>query len=262
MTFVRNPRYWGSHTAYLDRIVMRNCRSCGLLPPAEVLASIKRGDVDIAGTRDPVFISELRAHSGSEGHRRSRKRPGSPRPPPRPRRASRAQEQARPPCAGLRHRPEGDRAHGLRRARPELSGERQRRVLQYQPPLPPQLGDLPLSAGSCPRLLEQAGCRRGADEIYVCAGERLSLRFIGLAGATFRVRTLDMVQRQLRQVGVAIELSYAPAATLFGPIFDSGAFDAVEFAVALVLRARVRASMAADGRTTSPGTASGSSRPT
>jgi ABC-type oligopeptide transport system substrate-binding subunit len=32
MILVRNPRYWGPHTAYLERIVLRFCQSCPLLP--------------------------------------------------------------------------------------------------------------------------------------------------------------------------------------------------------------------------------------
>jgi peptide/nickel transport system substrate-binding protein len=45
------------------------------------------------------------------------------------------------------------------------------------------------------------------------------------------VRTLELIQRQLRQVGVEVELSFAPAPTLFGQIFPSGEFDAVEYAL-------------------------------
>ena len=32
MILVRNPRYWGPHTAYVDRIVISFCQSCPLLP--------------------------------------------------------------------------------------------------------------------------------------------------------------------------------------------------------------------------------------
>ncbi len=230
MTFVRNPRYWGSHTAYLDRIVLRNCRSCGLLPPAEVLASIKRGDVDMAGTRDPVFISELRAIPGVKviagrtiglDHLALRLGPGG-----HPALEDKLVRRAL--AYGIDRKAIARTVFG--ELDPSYPASDSAVFFNTSPHYRPNWEIYRYRPALARRLLEQAGCRRGADEIYVCAGERLSLRFIGLAGATFRVRTLELVQRQLRQVGVASELSFAPAATLFGPIFDSGAFDAVEFA--------------------------------
>ena len=60
MTFVRNARYWGPHAAYLDWIIFRFCRACGIPPPEDVLAALRQGDVDIAFARDPEILSELR----------------------------------------------------------------------------------------------------------------------------------------------------------------------------------------------------------
>jgi peptide/nickel transport system substrate-binding protein len=57
---------------------------------------------------------------------------------------------------------------------------------------------------------------------------RLSLRFWTIAGATFRVRTVELIRRQLRQVGIAVELNFAPPQTLFRQILRSGVFDAIE----------------------------------
>ena len=54
------------------------------------------------------------------------------------------------------------------------------------------------------RLFEQAGCRKGADGIYSCAGERLSLRFVTRAGNPGRARILELVQAQLRRSGVEV----------------------------------------------------------
>ncbi len=60
ITLVRNPRYWGPHTAYLDRIVIRFCRPCPLLPaPAEVLAGLRQGEVDM------VVYARPGGHSGA-----------------------------------------------------------------------------------------------------------------------------------------------------------------------------------------------------
>ena len=60
MILVRNPRYWGSHTAYLDRIVIRFCQSCPLLPtPSQALAGLRQRDFDMTFTRDPSIIPEF-----------------------------------------------------------------------------------------------------------------------------------------------------------------------------------------------------------
>ena len=63
------------------------------------------------------------------------------------------------------------------------------------------------------RLLEQAGCQRGADGIYVCAGQRLSLRLSARAGLPFRTRTVELIGRHLRQVGIEVVISYSAFAT-------------------------------------------------
>ena len=64
------------------------------------------------------------------------------------------------------------------------------------------------------RLLERAGCRRGADRIYVCAGERLSLRARGDSGVPYRARIAELIERYLEQIGVEVVLSFAPTSPL------------------------------------------------
>ena len=79
------------------------------------------------------------------------------------------------------------------------------------------------------RLLEQAGCRRGADGIYLCAGERLRLRFFTTAGSPSRELAVQLMRTQLRQAGVEVDPIYAPAGALFGTILPGGNFDAALF---------------------------------
>ncbi|MDQ3120941.1 MAG: peptide ABC transporter substrate-binding protein [Actinomycetota bacterium] len=229
LTLVRNPNYWGPHTAYLDRIVFRFCRNaCGLPPPAEVLEALRQGDVDLAFTRDTAIVSELRRIPGVKvlaaplpglDHLTLRLGPGG-------HSALKHKLVRRALAYGI------DRVAIARSALGELAPSypvsnsavllntsRYYRpnwdVYRYRPAL-------------ARRLLEQAGCRRGADGIYACAGERLSLRFWTIAGATLRVRTVELIQRQLRRVGVEVELNFAPPLVLFNQILPSGAFDAAE----------------------------------
>ncbi len=45
LTLVRNPAYWGRHTAYLDRIIRRFIA----VDPADPLGPLRRNEVDVAG---------------------------------------------------------------------------------------------------------------------------------------------------------------------------------------------------------------------
>jgi peptide/nickel transport system substrate-binding protein len=231
MILVRNPNYWGPQTAYLDRIVIRSRGIGGLPPPAEVLAALRQGDVDIANTRDPAIIPELRRIPGVKvlasrlpglDHLALRLGPGG-HPALRNKLVRRALAYGIDRVAIVRTvLGELDPRYAVtdnavllntsRSYRPNWNGYR------YRPAL-------------ARRLLEQAGCRRGVDGIYACAGARLALRFFTIAGATFRIRTVQLIQSQLRQAGIEVELSFAPAPTLFTQIFSSGGFDAVEYAL-------------------------------
>ncbi len=80
------------------------------------------------------------------------------------------------------------------------------------------------------RLLEQAGCRRGADGIYACAGSRLSLRFVTtIQAGGFRPPVIELVQTQLPQAGIEVVPSYATSGAIFGQILESGDFDVALF---------------------------------
>ena len=63
----------------------------------------------------------------------------------------------------------------------------------------------------------------------MCAGERLSLRLGGISGLPFRERTVELIQRSLRQVGVEVVLTYGALPAVVSQ-FDSGAIDMAEFA--------------------------------
>jgi peptide/nickel transport system substrate-binding protein len=79
------------------------------------------------------------------------------------------------------------------------------------------------------RLLGQAGCRREADGIFSCGGERLSLRFVTNAGQPIRAQALPLIQAQLRTVGVEVVPVFAAPSAFFGQILPQGAFDVALF---------------------------------
>ena len=79
------------------------------------------------------------------------------------------------------------------------------------------------------RLLEQAGCRRGADGIYSCGGERLSLRFVTSPVVSVRAQALPLIQAQLRAAGVEVVPVFAAGGAFFGQILPQGTFDVALF---------------------------------
>ena len=231
LTLVRNPRYW-RRPAYLERIVIRFAEDVGGISDGEQIADLfRKGAVDIVdqplgfsdlvprlravpgiGLRFPLSTEweHLEIRSGTGGH---------------PALASKVVRRALAFAVdrvalvrvlfgetAARQKPL-DSAVFLstsRSYRPNWNGYRQR-------------------PGDVHRLLEQAGCRRGSDGIYACAGRKLSLRFISRGAPPRRVQTLELVHAQLRQVGIEVVPSYvSPSA--HNQILANGDFDVTLFA--------------------------------
>jgi len=65
-------------------------------------------------------------------------------------------------------------------------------------------------------LLEENGCTRQGDGPYECDGEPLSFGFKSTAGNALRELTFEIVQEQLREIGIEIESEFGDAAVVFG----------------------------------------------
>ena len=169
----RNPRYWGPHPAYVERLVIRFAASA--TDPSEELRS---GELDVAMGVPPAVVPAVRRLPGV-----------------------RLVTSIAPNFEHLDIQL-GPNAH------PALRNKLVRRALAYgidRPALVRQIwGEVDPSAraldsavhlaesryyepnwsayryrpAEARRLLTQAGCRRGADGIFSCGGERLSLRFV------------------------------------------------------------------------------------
>jgi peptide/nickel transport system substrate-binding protein len=221
----RNPNYFGPRTAYLERLEIR------FLPtPAERVASVRSGAVHFAiGLGDPQVVPELRQDSRLEVTARQ--------------------------SLGVEHLELRVDVGG----HPALQNKLVRRALAYgidraamfrelyggvdpklrlldsmvfptqSPAYAPNWRGYRHSPALTRRLLGEAGCRPGADGIYVCGDRRLALRFVTRAGVPVRERVLAIIQRQLRQVGIAVEPQFASNAVLFGRIIPSGEFDVALF---------------------------------
>ncbi len=210
LTLVRNPRYWGPHTAYLDRFVFRFN-----LDPRDPLGPLRRGELDFTLAAGAAFISEEVARevvqvpgwrvaawpAPAMEHLVFRVRDGG-----HPALRNKLVRQAL--AFGI------DRI-AIARAILGEAAVRARRPLDSTVFLPdepyyrPNWSGYRYEPARARRLLEQAGCRRGPDGIYSCDGERLRLRFVTTAGTPVREQVLQLAHAHLRRVGVEVVLTFA-----------------------------------------------------
>ncbi len=70
--------------------------------------------------------------------------------------------------------------------------------------------------GDSEQILEDNGCTKGGDGIYECNGERMSFGFKSTAGNALRERAFEIIQEQLKGVGIEVENEFGDAAVVFG----------------------------------------------
>ena len=229
LTLIRNPAYWGRHTAYLDRIILR----FNAFDPADPdpLGPLHRNEIDIAGFNSPLSgnAAEVRRLPGwrvvswpalADEHLVFRVGQGG-----HP--ALKSKLVRRALAYGI------DRVQIARRVLPDL-GRRARPLdsavfVAGESSYRPNWSVYRYDPARARRLLEQAGCRRGADGIYSCAGERLQLRFFTTTGSPRRDQTLGLIKNQLKQAGVEVQPTYVPLPTFFSTTLPGGEFDAALF---------------------------------
>ena len=220
LTLVRNPRYWGRHTAYLERVVLRFVRG------VDTDQALRSGEFDlgVVGPPSPELKGDPRftmlpTQFGAWEHYEIRVGPGG-HPALKKALVRRALAYGIDRVALVRAL-FGNAAPPVLDNTIYLTSER-----SYEPHWS-RYRYRPVEAR---RLLEQAGCSRGSDGIHSCAGERLRLRFVTTAAVPLRQRNLEVVKTQLRRAGVEVETAYAPNVQLLGTVLPSGNFDVALFA--------------------------------
>ena len=220
LTLVRNPRYWGPHRAYLDRIVIRF-----RVKSEDPVDWFRGGELDVAYGVFAPAVPALREEPGvkvlaepSATYQSFAFRIGPPGHP-----ALRSKLIRRALAYGI------DRATLVKEApgviNPNLRPLQSLLFLAQSPYYRPHWRSYRYRPALAVRLFEQAGCRRGADTIFLCGGERLSLRFVTVAGNPGRARILSLVQRQLSLSGVEVRPVFSPPSIFFNTILPSGDFD-------------------------------------
>ena len=225
LTLIRNPRYWGAHTAYLDRVVLR-------FGVDDSVQALHDGELDVVQRRpDPGTERDFQAvpsvkqlYGPGRAWEHFEIRIGSGGQP-----ALKNKLVRRALAYGLDRAAIVRAVYGgfLPKWRPSESAIFLDASHGYQP----NWSDYRYRPALAQRLLEQAGCRRGVDGIYVCAGDKLSLRFVTTTGSSRRRVALELAQRQLRRVGIEATPSYTPFPAFFDQVVIPGNFDVALFTV-------------------------------
>ncbi len=222
LTLIRNPRYWGAHRAYLERLVIRfgtvgenavdQFRSgewdiaFGIFP--DTVFALRRAGVKVLAEPSSGYQAFFFRTGLTGGHPALRGKQGKP--------VRRALAYAIDRAALVREGP-GEINPNLRPLQSLLFSAQ-------SPHYRPHWRRYRFRPALARRMLQQAGCRKGVDSIFSCDGERLSLRFVTRAGNASRARILALVQAQLRQSGIEVDPIFAGPGS-FEAILSSGDFD-------------------------------------
>jgi peptide/nickel transport system substrate-binding protein len=79
------------------------------------------------------------------------------------------------------------------------------------------------------KLLEDAGYARGGDGVYAKGGKRLSFRISTTAGNQLRETQEQLIQAQLKEIGIDLKIVNADNRKLFGEWLPNGNFDIANF---------------------------------
>jgi peptide/nickel transport system substrate-binding protein len=79
-------------------------------------------------------------------------------------------------------------------------------------------------------LLQEAGYTKGADGFYAKGGKKLTLEFKTTAGNKGREKMFQIMQAQLKEVGIDVKFAFEEADTFFGTSTPNGNFQVGEWA--------------------------------
>ncbi len=80
------------------------------------------------------------------------------------------------------------------------------------------------------QLLKKNNCTKGSDGIYSCPGVgKLSFRFTSTAGNQIRELAFEVIQSQLKAVGIEVKSAFGPASHVFGTVLPSRDWDLFMF---------------------------------
>jgi peptide/nickel transport system substrate-binding protein len=220
ITLARNPDYWVKGRPYLDQVIFR------ITPSREVaVAQLKTGEADVVWNLIEAQIPDLAGHPDIDVWAE----PGT--------NVERLVLNLSAPSGP--HQGDPDYPHpilGDPRVREaiELAINKQQIVdkLLYgkttvgSSPLPtgwaaPKIAPSEYSPEKARRLLDEAGWKPGPDGIRIKDGVRAQMIYSTTTGDQLRELTQQVIQEQLKNVGIALEIKNLPSAVLLGSWQDN-----------------------------------------
>jgi peptide/nickel transport system substrate-binding protein len=209
LTIVRNENWYGEHPAYLDEIVFR------FIPetPSEMQA-LRGGEVDAIYPQPQLELVDLEQEPGIEILSSAGTtwehidfHYGNP---------LLAEDYVRRAIAlGIDRQAIIDQLFAD--INPELEPLNNLIFMTNAPEYEDHFGQYGGNPEEAVALLEDNGCtREGESRIFECNGEPLSFGFKSTAGNALRELTFEIVQEQLRKVGIEVTSEFGDAAVVFG----------------------------------------------
>lgn len=226
LSLIRNEQYWGEHVAYLDKILWR------FLPETNTeIQSLRGGEVDAIYPQPqlelvPLFTQpdlEIQTTAGTTWEHLDIQLGDNGHPALRETFVREA----------LIHAIDREQLVGqlFKDLMPELEPLNNLIYASNHPDYEPNWERWAYDPDAATELLESNGCKKGDDGIYECAGERLSFGFVSTSGNALRELAFEVIQEQLRQVGIEVKSEFGDAAVVFGEkILVAGNYDLFQFA--------------------------------
>lgn len=227
LTLVRNDEYWGEHTAYADELVFRflpeTSTEIQSLLGDEVSVIYPSPQLELKRLTGNPDITVATAAGTTWEHIDIQVGPNAPNP-------ALSNDFVRQAFAYAIDR-DALVTQMFKDLSPELVPLNNTIYMTNAPEYVGNWEQYSLDVAKATALLEDNGCKKGADGIYVCDGERLSFEFTSTTGNALRELAFEIIQEQVKAAGIELESTFGEAADVFGTkILVAGNYDLFMFA--------------------------------
>ena len=226
LTLVANPNWWGEGGPYLDEIVFR------FLPETNTeIQSLRGGEVDMIYPQPQLELAplynqpdlEIETNAGTTWEHIDIQVGENGHPALREKFVREALAYAIDRDA-LVEQLFGDLS-------PDLTPLHNTIYMQNQEEYAPNWEMYTADPDRATQLLEDNGCTKGDDGVYECNGEKLEFEFTSTAGNALRELAFEVIQEQLRPLGIRLTSGFGDAAVVFGnKVLVNGNYDLFMFA--------------------------------
>jgi peptide/nickel transport system substrate-binding protein len=220
ITLARNEKFWGANKAYLDEVVWK------WVPDTNTeIAQMKTGEVDAVNpSPDPALIPQLKAIPGST----VMADPGTVW-------EHLAFQLEKPETSDLKVRQAIAYAIDREKIVAEVMQGQVKPLNDIFVPEQAEFFTSPwdvykVDKAKAESLLTEAGYAKGADGFFAKGGKKLTLEMKTTANNKGREKMFQIIQAQLKEVGIDATLAFEEAATFFGTTTVNGTFQVGEWA--------------------------------